>query len=202
MGRKPSYVWQMVRLNSGSRLLDNDKFGKENRNLELVGEAYLDVRRNEQIPLVVKVGGLDIKVLGTKFNVNAYPEKSEVKVSLLEGSVSMHAGNSPESAILKPMETGVYQAGSNQITVHPGLDSNALVWMKNQLLFTGEAFEEIARMLERRFDVKINIHNDALRKRRFGGDFGEEESIDKVLKIMAVNGKFTYTMKNNVIEIY
>ncbi|RHU22265.1 DUF4974 domain-containing protein [Parabacteroides sp. TM07-1AC] len=192
----------VVWLNSGSRLLYNDKFGKENRNLELVGEAYLDVRRNEQIPLVVKVGGLDIKVLGTKFNVNAYPEKSEVKVSLLEGSVSMHAGNSPESAILKPMETGVYQAGSNQITVHPGLDSNALVWMKNQLLFTGEAFEEIARMLERRFDVKINIHNDALRKRRFGGDFGEEESIDKVLKIMAVNGKFTYTMKNNVIEIY
>ena len=193
----------VVWLNSGSRLLYNDKFGKENRNLELVGEAYLDVSRNEQIPLVVKVGGLDIKVLGTKFNVNAYPEKSEVKVSLLEGSVSMHAGNSPKPAILKPMETGVYQAGSNLITVHPGLDSNALVWMKNQLLFTGEAFEEIARMLERRFDVKINIHNDVLRKRRFGGDFGEEESIDKVLKIMAVNGKFTYTMKNNnIIEIY
>jgi ferric-dicitrate binding protein FerR (iron transport regulator) len=192
----------IVWLNSGSQLLYNDAFGKENRNIELIGEAYLNVAHNEQVPLILKVGGLDIKVLGTKFNVNAYPEANDVKVSLLEGSVSMSTDNGIDPAILKPMETGIYQTSSLQISVKPGLSSNALSWMKNELIFTGETFEEIARILERRFDVKINIQNETLQKRCFGGDFGDGYSIEQILNIMAVNGKFNYTTKNNKIEIY
>lgn len=192
----------IVWLNSGSRLLYNDKFGKENRILELIGEAYLDVKHNEQIPLIVKAKGVDIKVLGTKFNVNAYSDNNEVRVSLLKGSVSMTANNSSEPTILKPMETGVYQSNSHHITVKSEFDSNALAWMNNQLVFVGETFEEIALILERRFDVKINIHNEILKKRHFGGDFNEGDSIDKILKIMAVNGKFEYSVKNKIINIY
>ena len=192
----------VVWLNSGSRLLYSDAFGKENRNLELTGEAYLHVAHNKQVPLILKVGGLDIKVLGTKFNVNAYPETDNVRVSLLEGSVSMTTDNSIDSAILKPMETGVYQTNSQEITVKQGLDNNVLSWMKNQLIFTGETFEEIAKVLEDHFNVKISIQNEYLQKRCFGGDFRDGYSIEKILNIMAVNGKFKYKIENNRIEIY
>lgn len=192
----------VVWLNSGSKLFFNDGFGKENRMLELTGEAYLDVSHNEKLPLVLKVGELSVKVLGTKFNVNAYPENEEVKVSLLKGSVNMTDNQTSRSVILKPMETGIYRVHTNQITVEPGLEKNALNWMKNQLVFNGETFGEIARILEQRFDVRIRVHNEKLRQRRFGGDFGKEESIDKVLKVMAVNGKFKYTIKNDMVDIY
>ena len=192
----------VVWLNSGSKLLYSDAFGKENRNLELTGEAYLNVAHNKQVPLILKVGGLDIKVLGTKFNVNAYPETDNVRVSLLEGSVSMTTDNSIDSAILKPMETGVYQTNSQEITVKQGLDNNVLSWMKNQLIFTGETFEEIAKVLEDHFNVKISIQNEYLQKRCFGGDFRDGYSIEKILNIMAVNGKFKYKIENNRIEIY
>lgn len=192
----------VVWLNSGSKLFYNDGFGKENRALELEGEAYLNVSHNEKIPLTVKAGGLNVKVLGTKFNVNAYPDNEEIKVSLLEGSVSMTDYRTTGTTVLKPMETGVYQVNTQQITVKKGLDKNALNWMKNQLVFSGETFEEIARILERRFDVKIRIHNKRLQKRCFGGDFGKEESIDKVLKVMSVNGEFRYTIKEGIIDIY
>ena len=192
----------VVWLNSGSKLLYSDAFGKENRNLELTGEAYLNVAHNKQVPLILKVGGLDIKVLGTKFNVNAYPETDNVRVSLLEGSVSMTTDNSIDSAILKPMETGVYQTNSQEITVKQGLDNNVLSWMKNQLIFTGETFEEIAHVLERRFDVRITIQHKALQQRCFGGNFEDGYSIEKILSIMAINGKFKYKIENNRIEIY
>lgn len=192
----------IVWLNSGTKLFYDNRFGKENRNLELTGEAYLDVAHNEQMPLVVKVGKLSVKVLGTQFNVNAYPETGEVKVSLLEGSVSMDNDLADAPVVLKPMETGIYRIDSHRITITKGLEKNALSWMKNQLVFNGETFEEIACLLERRFDVKIHIHKKELKKRRFGGDFGKDESIEKVLKIMAVNGKFKYTIKNDIVEIY
>lgn len=192
----------VVWLNSGSKLFYNDSFGKENRALELEGEAYLNVSHNEKIPLTVKVGKLNVKVLGTKFNVNAYPDNEEIKVSLLEGSVSMTDFRAAGTTVLKPMETGIYRINTQQITVKKGLDKNALNWMKNQLVFSGETFEEIAHVLERRFDVKIRVHNKKLQKRCFGGDFGKEKSVDKVLKVMAVNGKFTYTIKEGIIDIY
>lgn len=192
----------VVWLNSGSKLLYSDTFGKENRNLELIGEAYLNVAHNEHVPLILKVGGLDIKVLGTKFNVNAYPETNDVKVSLLEGSVSMSADKGVDTTILKPMETGIYQTNSQEITVKLGLDNNVRTWMTNELIFTGETFKEIAKVLEEHFNVKISIKNKTLQKRCFGGDFGDGYSIEKILNIMAVNGKYKYTIVNNRIEIY
>ena len=192
----------VVWLNSGSKLFYNNGFGKENRVLELEGEAYLNVSHNEEIPLIVKAGGLNVKVLGTKFNVNAYSDNGEIKVSLLEGSVSMTDYRTAGTTVLKPMETGIYQVNTQQITVKKGLDKNALNWMKNQLVFSGETFEEIVHILERRFDVKIRIHNQSLQYRCFGGVFGKEESIDYVLKVWAVYGEFIFTIKEGIIDIY
>lgn len=192
----------IVWLNSGSQIIYNDRFGKENRHLELIGEAYLNVAHNEQIPLILKARGVNIKVLGTKFNINAYPDTDDIKVSLFEGSVSMNINNTINSTILKPMQTGIYQTINQKISVKQGISNNTLRWMKNELIFSGETFAEIAHILERHFDVKISVKNKGLKERCFGGDFKNGESIDKILKIMAINGNFKYKINNKKIEIY
>lgn len=192
----------VIWLNSGSSITYTDDFNRENRMLELKGEAYLEVARNEQLPLIVRVGNLNIKVLGTKFNVDGRSVSDEVKVSLLEGSVSLYDSEAVTPVKLNPMETGLFRKDSREITVTPELEKNLLSWMKKELLFNGETFEEIVKVLEHHFEVTIHVHNKALLKRCFGGDFREIDSVDKVLKVMSVNAKFKYTIKDKVIDIY
>ncbi len=90
-------VW----LNAGSTLQFNEDFGKAERKVTLYGEASFEVARNEELPFVVAAGKMDIKVLGTTFNVNTYRESGEIKVALLEGSVEL-LSDAGESIRMKP----------------------------------------------------------------------------------------------------
>ncbi|WP_455628500.1 FecR family protein [Parabacteroides chinchillae] len=192
----------VVWLNSGSTVRYNNGFGKDNRQLLLSGEAYLEVERNEKLPFVVKTKEVDVVVLGTVFNVNAYPENEDVKVSLLNGSVSLSKDGSVKPIILKPMETGVYNRMSGQIIIDHQMVANALSWINGRLVFNGETFEEITKILERNFNVKIVIHDENLKKKRFGGDFRNNKSIEEILEIMSSSGKFKYKTTNDRIDIY
>lgn len=193
-----SLVW----LNSGSTLFYSDDFGKSNRHLKLVGEAYLEVARNEQLPLTVEAGGMEVKVLGTKFNVSAYDDSEEIKVFLLNGSVSLSSEGGAQPVILQPMEKAVYNIGSGQLEVFEEKSGSALSWMQNRLIFKGETLAQITRSLQRCYNVRINIHNESLKEHLFAGDFKANDPIDKVFKIMASNNKFRYTIKGDVIYIY
>lgn len=195
-----SIVW----LNSGSTLCYTDDFGKSNRKLKLVGEAYLEVARNEELPFIVEAGQLEVKVLGTKFNVSAYSDNDEIKVFLLNGSVSLSDDSGKEglSVVLKPMEKAVYKIETQKLDVSEEESGAELSWMHNELVFKGESFAQIIRVLQRSYDVKINIHNQSLGSRRFAGDFNLNDPIEKVIKIMASNGKFKYTIKKDLIDIY
>ena len=155
-------------LNSGSSVQYNNDFGKGNRILSLSGEAYLEVAKNEQLPFVVKAGELEVKVLGTIFNVNAYPDNKEIKVSLLQGCVSLSKNGETKTTILKPLETGIYNINSHQISVDPYLPKEVLSWMNGRFIFNGETFEEITRILERNFNIEITIHTEDLKNKRFG----------------------------------
>ncbi|WP_235848644.1 FecR family protein [Parabacteroides timonensis] len=192
-----SLVW----LNSGSTLFYSDDFGKSNRYLKLVGEAYLEVARNEQLPLIVEAGEMKVKVLGTKFNVSAYGDSEEIRVFLLNGSVSL-SGEGGEPLVLQPMEKAIYNIGSGQLEVFEEKSGSALSWMQNRLIFKGETLAQIVRTLQRCYNVKINIHNELLKERRFAGDFKTNDPIDKVFKIMASSNKFHYMIKGDTIDIY
>ncbi|MBP3518299.1 MAG: DUF4974 domain-containing protein [Parabacteroides sp.] len=191
-----------VCLNSGSSIQYGEGFGTKNRNLILSGEAYLKVQRNEQLPFIVSAGEIDIKVLGTEFNVDAYPESEEIRVSLIKGAVSMSDRKNHNSIVLKPMETGVFRHNSRKLTLVSDDMRQALDWMQDRLVFKGETFENIVRQLERRFDVEIRVQDKKLLEKRFGGDFKPEESLDQILKIMSSSGKFKYKKKGRIVEIY
>jgi len=79
---------------------------------------------------------------------------------------------------------------------------NALAWKDNRLIFNGESFEQIIATLERAYNVKVNIRNDQIKKRRFAGDFTNNETIEQIFNIMSVNGKFQYRINGNIIDVY
>ena len=221
-------VW----LNADSRLRYDSKFGRTNRSVHLSGEAYFEVAKNEQSPFIVDVGELKIKVTGTHFNVNAYSENHGVSVALIEGAVEMIAGKNaivlkPGNTarydattgkvavalptVDKPVATAAIKNNGATLkqsamplkkSAMPFKIEDAIAWKDNRLLFNGESFEQIISSLERTFNVIINVKNEQVKKRRFHGDFINNETIEQIITVMAINGHFKYQIKGNVIDIY
>ena len=194
-----STVW----LNAGSRIQYDSDFGKKNRLVKLSGEAYLEVAKNKECPFIVEAGEVKVKVLGTRFNVNAYAENENIEVALLQGSVEMET-TTGHSVKLSPHDIAKFNTSSKKTTLRKNcnLSENAIDWTKNRLIFNGESFEQIIHALERNFNVRINIHNAAIINRRFIGDFVNNETIEQIFNVMSSDGKFRYTIKGNVIDVY
>ncbi|WP_163213616.1 FecR family protein [Bacteroides sp. 519] len=190
----------VVWLNAGSSLVFPPKFGKTERRVSLLGEASFKVAPNAQCPFIVETSEMAVKVLGTTFNVHAYPETGDTKVALLEGAVKLL----PKLGDAYDMEAGqlaIYNRASGQINIHQSGVQNAFGWQKNKLTFEAETFEQIVCVLERTYGVTIQIHNEALKQRKFGGDF-YNNSIEEIMKVVSTNQNFTYTIKENQIDIY
>jgi ferric-dicitrate binding protein FerR (iron transport regulator) len=192
-----SVVW----LNAGSRMQYDSGFGKTNRTCTLTGEAYLEVEKNAELPFVIKTGQVMVKVLGTRFNVQAYGEDPSVKIHLLEGSVEMNAENMAPVR-LQPGQMVDYLKATGKTTISHFEADRATDWMNNRFVFEGETFEQIAAILERSFNVKITILSDRVKNSRFAGDFIKNENLTQIFNIMAANGKFRYRMKGSMIEVY
>lgn len=192
-----SKVW----LNSGSRIEVANNFGKKERRIKLDGEAYLEVARDTKSPFIVETEEVDVKVLGTVFNVNASKEQEEVRVTLQSGSVEL-LFNENDKLLLKPNEQAIYNITNKSIRVEQADMNKVLAWKNNVLIFSGEAFDSITHTLERKFNVKITIHNEILLNHRFVGDFVNNETIEQILNVMSSNKKFRYTINGNKIDIY
>lgn len=162
----------LVWLNAGSRMTYSQGFGVDNRKVELEGEGYFEVKRNEKIPFFVKTKDLQLQVLGTKFNFRDYPEDHEVVVSLLEGKVGLNnLLREEKEAVLSPDERAVLNKANGLLTVESVTASNASQWTDGYLFFDEELLPDIAKELERSYNVKIHIANDSLKTFRFYGNF-------------------------------
>jgi len=188
-------VW----LNAGSKISYDTYFGRTNRNVKLDGEAYFEVSENKALPFVVQNMYATVRVLGTRFDVNAYPDNGQITVVLLEGLVNLTAGH--EHTLLHPHQKACYDKTTHTTQV-VSAQENTMRWIEGGLVFNGETFEEIIRTLERKFDVKITISNVDIRDRRFAGDFTNDETLAQILQIMSVNGKFKYQISNKNVTIY
>lgn len=190
-------------LNAGSKVQYDSNFGKENRLLKLSGEAYLEVARDDNCPFTVDVGEVRVKVLGTSFNVKAYKDNNEIKVSLLKGSIEMETDNG-DMLKLVPKDVAHFNTQTKEAGIYhnTGLSQNSIEWINNRFIFNGESFDQITKILERSFNVKINIHKESIKKHRFIGDFVNNETIEQIFKVMSSNKKFTYKIKGNIIDVF
>lgn len=200
-----SIVW----LNAGSQLTYNKDFGKELREVTLSGEGYFDVTKMKDKPFVIHTSNINIKVLGTAFNVKAYPEDKKTETSLIRGSIEVTIKNRPnDKIILSPSEKLVVEndkvtqrsvtgrtdelpvtatlplVSVNKLRYSP-VDSSVAetAWMDNRLVFRDEPFEELAVRMERRYDVKIQINSEELREKKLNGIF-DQESVSQALEAL------------------
>ena len=204
----------VVWLNSGSTLTYSENFGTASRNTKLKGEAFFEVKKSS-IPFLIQANGVQIKVLGTAFNVKSYPGET-TETSLIRGKIEITLDQRPgEKFILKPNEKLVVSAESKKqqnrsrtepIVVLSGLTftpDNTIIetsWMQNKLVFQDASFSDLAKTMERWYGVNIDIQNEKLGAERFTGTF-TTETIQEALEGLQISTPFRFTIKSNSIVI-
>ena len=192
-----------VYLNSGSSLTYPVAFYDQGpRNVVLRGEAYFTVTSDSLRPFTVSTQIIDTKVLGTEFNISSYQDDEHMKVVLVKGSLSVGQNNSSDSSplLLKPNQLASYSYSNKELSKENVDVSSYIAWKNGLLLFKNEDFYHIAKKLERRYDVKIEIKNLKLSKERYTGRF-KTETIEEVLKAFQRIKGFDYTITENLIRI-
>lgn len=194
----------LVWLNAGSSMAYSQGFGVSERSVKLTGEGYFEVKRNEELPFSVQTKYLKVQVLGTKFNFRDYPEDAEVIVSLLEGKVALNnLIQAEKEIILTPNERAVLDKRSGKIQTERAVAANAYQWTSGYLFFDEELLPDIVKELERSYNVKIHITNDALKSFRFYGNFvRREQSLNEVLEALSATGKIRYRIDESDVILY
>lgn len=194
-----SVVW----LNAGSTLSYKQSFDKKARNVYLKGEGYFEVKHNASRPFIVHANQASIEDLGTEFDVKAYPEDTDLNVTLLKGSIQLTTIYKPgKPLLLKPNQSAIINKLQKNVVVKPVVADNAAAWTQGKILFNDVLFGNIVRRLERDYNVKIVVKNPKLNKLRFIGDFQNAQSIGEILDIMTANNDFHYKRNKNVITVY
>lgn len=210
-------VW----LNRGSTLRCSDGFGVKNRETYLQGEAFFEVVANAQRPFIVHAGEwMDIRVLGTEFNVKAYPGDPYVETLLTSGKLVVNIKKSDKKeVVLKPLQKVTWYTREDapaaqepikepqprlqisEIKRNTGTQTIAeTAWMEDKLAFNDLAFGELAYDLERIYHKKIEFRDEAIRAYHLTGEF-KTEDINQVLKALQITTPFHYVISDRVITI-
>ena len=194
-----SVVW----LNAGSTLRYGQNFGQKSRQVALVGEGYFEIAHNPAMPFTVNANQASVKVLGTKFDVKAYPEDKQLDVTLLRGSIQLTTIYQPNKSLkLIPNQLAIVDKTQQNVTVEKVDACEAAAWTKGKIVFDEELFGQIVRRLERDYNVTIDVKDPKINNLRFYGDFRNAQSIQEILNIMTSNNEFHYTMNQNHISVY
>jgi len=194
-----------VHLNSGTTLRYPVKFiAGENRQVFLDGEAFFDVAKDKKHPFIVNADELNVRVLGTHFNVSNYPEDALTDVVLVEGSVGMYESSqefdAAKNTILKPGFKGSFNKENAKISTKAVITDIYTSWIDGGLTFRNMTFKNIITKLERRYNVTIVNKNEKLASEKFNASF-KEESIENVMSYFNEIHGINYTIKNNQILI-
>lgn len=180
-------VW----LNSKSTLTYASNFGRQERNVELDGEAYFEVAKNKKIPFFVNTEINRVKVVGTHFNVCAYKGSNEFETTLIEGIVDIYPVGSDQviTRLTKDEFFGSYN-GKYKKTTLPSYDY--LRWKEGLYCFDDAPLNSLLNKLEKYYNVNISVRNLKILNYRCTGKFKEQDGIEHILKVIQKDHKFTY----------
>ncbi len=172
-------VW----LNASSSLKFPTSFAANQRSVEVTGEAYFEVTKNEVKPFYVVTKGQTIEVLGTKFNVSAYSDEKNLTTTLLEGSVKINAGK--QSIIIKPGEQSVLE--KDQLEIGTTNIDEAIAWKNDKFKFNNENIVSLMRKISRWYDVEVEFRGK-ISNEGFGGQVSRSRNISEVLEVLQLTG--------------
>ena len=205
-GEKAEYVLpdgSKVWLNAGSTLIYPSTFLCDVRDVYLIGEGYFEVKKDSLHPFVVNTNYMNLKVLGTSFNVSAYPDDSQVEATLESGSLKVHLLDNSISYLLEPNEQLTYNPSTKLVVKNKVVASNYSDWRKGGLFFNSAPFEEVMRELDRTLNVKIHLRTSAYREQKVYVHFNRDESVEhifQILKLMIPELEYKITDKDVYIE--
>ena len=175
-------------LNSGSTLTYTIPFASD-RSVELKGEAWFDVTHDEQHPFEIGAGTSAVRVLGTSFNLSAYPDENYVEVVLAEGSVEFRVTEAATAVKLEPSDRLAFTGGG--ITIEKTDPAKFRGWTEGKLIFRGDNMSEVARRLERWYNIEVEIADKELEDYVFRGTF-EDDNLKDVLQLLSMTSRISY----------
>jgi ferric-dicitrate binding protein FerR (iron transport regulator) len=174
-----------VTLNHFSSLKYPRKFSGETRSVELEGEGFFEVESNPDNPFVINTRDVDIKVLGTSFNVNAYRGNTTVEVIVKTGEVSVtRHGEVPRTIILKPGSKGIYKKTEETLEITKEINRNYLAWKTKSFVFEDQTLLDVSRQLYKVYRAEIIIDSDSLKDARITTTFNDQ-SLDAILNVLS-----------------
>ena len=195
----------VVYLNSGSTLKYPVKFIKgERRQVFLTGEAFFNVAKDAMHPFTVNADEVDVKVLGTQFNVSSYPEDETINTVLVEGSVELYSQksgkNGRKSIGLNPGFSASWKKSQGKMVIEKADTEMATAWIEGRLVFKHMAFDNIVKKLERHYNVEIINNNPDLSDDLITASF-DVETIEEVFKVISEIHPISYKIEGDKIFI-
>ncbi len=209
-----------ITLNAGSKLVYPEFFSKSTRDVTLQGEGFFEVTKNRNSPFLVHTDKLTIRVLGTVFNVKAYHDGSNIETTLLTGRIQVELKDKPEkNVVLLPHEK--LTVGSDlsaakespvkkserkveyEVTTLPNArpaDIEETAWLDNRIVFTNASFADVAKQIERKYDVNIVFESDLLQNELISGVV-DQETLEKALQLIKQTTPFKFKIDGKDVYI-
>lgn len=197
-----------VKINSGSSLKYPKQFKADTREVYLSGEAFFEVHKDAAHPFIVHTADIAVKVLGTEFDVKAYANDTFTETTLIRGKVAVSLkNNNDQTFALKPNDKFTLSNGKgivSQLTLFNGAGTDKIIetaWLNHELIFKNNRFDEVAKLFERRYGVKVNFKENDLKAVEFTAHFGKE-SLTEALNVLKLIENFNYSVKGKNVYIY
>lgn len=200
-------VW----LNKHSRIAYNDRFGEKSRKIRLTGEAFFDVPLRPEVPLTVTARDIDVTVKGTAFNIDAASQ--DIEVALIRGLVAVkdNRKKNTKEVLLQPnqkivVRDGHILTGDSSYVIRDIVQENDTIipetqWLKGSLVFRKQRFSDLAKLMEERYKVTIQIKNSALAEQRFTGSI-KSETLQQMLDALKQSYPFNYEIEAKKVIIH
>lgn len=189
-------VW----LNAASTLEYPQQFAAGKRDVYLTGEAYFDVKHADKQPFLIHTGKVTTMVLGTAFNINAYPGRENIIVSVSRGRVRVNY-NDKEMAVLTQGQQVKVSNTSNAVVQKKQAITEAAPWQQGNLQYDDETIRDIVADLERNYDVTIRVQSEGLANERITTSFRREIGIENALKVLCTLTDTRLKLENNMYVI-
>ncbi len=193
-------------LRKGSHMTYDKDFNSRHREIHLTGEAYFDIahvtymdrnQRSVKKPFIIHTGKVKTTVLGTAFEIKAWPESEKVIVSVTRGKVRVEDENHLIAVLNKDDQVDYDLKTAETIEGDISKQPEFLSWVKEDMVFDNMSFETLAERLGKRYQVTITFKNNDLKQCRFTGRFSGTETLEEVIQILTITSHTTYTMEGN-----
>ena len=207
--RTPTGSAYQMTLADGTRVWVNEKtiirypvkFKRDERKVQLWGEAYFDVVSDSEHPFLVETGGVEVKVYGTEFNVNAY-DTTRVRTVLVEGKVGVRVQETGEEVVLKPRQMAEYVEDESRISVTEVSPYAYIAWKNGEFVFDNTSVEAIMERLAQWYGIHVFYASEEAKHVRFSGILDRNDSIKNCLERMEGTGTVRFSVNGESVTVY